>query len=370
MIYLVGAGLTQNPSAGSKATDFYQLYREVVRGDFTTGATSLLYSGTGSIVISDIPSNMVIERAGLFWVCEEYAPTGDLNWGYFNGNYITGTQLAYDCDNCWDPIDMSTLYYADVTPYVSGNGTYNLTGFPYPGGFAPVEGADGATLVIIYCDPQGSLPKKTISIYAGAVELVDCGPEGTSWLQTGFTATNPVTNAKYAISVANTQMGSSNYFYLNGNLMGYMYGEDHPGPAWDHWYGDATALIPGGSTSVSWEVYSSGIDCIEPVLSIVSVTSTDALTSDCSSLGSEEREPGRERGLFLLSSLPGKDRAIRLLSVGASGTEFLVVNATGSVVKEGVVPQDGEFRFSLRDIAPGVYALVWDGKGRGSFLVR
>ena len=370
MVYLLGAGLTQNPCAGTKATDFYQLYREVVRGDFTSGATSLLETGAGSIVISDIPANMVVERAGLFWVCEEYWPTGDLNWGYFNGNYITGIQLAYDCDNCWDPVDMSTLYYADVTPYVSGNGTYNLTGFPYPGGFYPVEGADGATLVIIYCDPQGNLPKKTISIYAGAVELMDCGPLSTWWTQTGFTATDPVTDAKYAISVANTQMGSYNYFYLNNTFMGYMYGLDHPGPAWDHWYGDATSLIPGGSTSVEWYVSSDGGDCIEPVLSIISVTSTDALTSDCSALGGEEQEPSQESGLFLLSSVSGKDRLVRLLSVGAAGTEFLLVSATGSVVKRCVVPQDGEFSLSLSDVNPGVYTLVWAGKGRGRFLVR
>ncbi len=312
---------------------------------------------------------MVIERAWLFWVCEEYTPTGDLNWGYFNSNYITGTQIAWDCDNCWDPVDKSTLYYRDVTAYVAGNGTYSLSGFPYPGGYMAYEGADGATLLIIYCDPQGNLPKKTISVYTGAVELMDCGPQQTSWNQTGFTATNPVTNARYAISVANTQMGSSNYFYLNSTFMGYMYGLDHPGPTWDHWQGDATALVPGGSTSVNWIVSSSGTDCIEPVLSVISVTSTDALTSDCS-LGGDESAPPPNNGLFLLSGIAGRGGTIKLLSAGATGTEFLLVSATGSVIKSLVVPSEGEFTVSVRDLGPGVYTIVWAGAGRGSFVIR
>ncbi|MEO0181829.1 MAG: hypothetical protein ABIM74_10195 [candidate division WOR-3 bacterium] len=368
-ICLIGAGLKEGPRAEAKATNFSEAYREVVRGDFTTGATSLLYSGSGTIFISDIPPGMVIERAWLVWVCEEYWPTGDLNWGYFNGNYITGTQIAYDCDNCWDPVDMSTLYYADVLPYITGNGTYNLMGFPYPGGFQPNEGAEGATLLIIYCDPHGAMPQKTISVYTGAVELLDCGPQETSWDQYGFTATNPVTSAKYAISVANTQMGSYNFFTLNGNFMGYMYGEDHPGPAWDHWYGDATSLIPGGSTSVNWRVVSDGSDCIEPVLSVISVTSTDALTSDCS-LGGGESLSVPDKGLFLLSGTVGRDGTMRLLSEGAAGTGFYIVSATGSVVKTGRVPSEGEFRFSVRDLKPGVYSLVWAGIGKGVFVIR
>ncbi len=57
-IFLSLAGLKDGQCAEPNATDFSQFYREVVRGDFTTGAASLLYSGTGTINISDIPAGM------------------------------------------------------------------------------------------------------------------------------------------------------------------------------------------------------------------------------------------------------------------------------------------------------------------------
>ncbi len=122
---------------------------------------------------------------------------------------------------------------------------------------------------------------------------------------------------------------------------------------------------------MAWRVSSDGNDCIEPVLSVISVTSTDALTSDCSLGGDETASlPNQERGLFLLSGLAGRDGAIRLLSVGAAGTEFLLVSATGSVARALRVPSDGEFSVSVGDLRPGVYALVWAGAGRGVFVIR
>src|SRR5439155_1522787 len=43
-----------------------------------------------------------------------------------NGNTITGTSLGDTSTNCWGQ-GASRVYLADVTPYVTGDGTYTLT---------------------------------------------------------------------------------------------------------------------------------------------------------------------------------------------------------------------------------------------------
>ncbi len=189
------------------------------------------------------------------------------------------------------------LWVADVTQFVSGDGTYTLSGFPYAGGFQAYETADGASLIVLWCDPSHQEAVRTVSIYTGAVELLDddCGEiTSVTWDHGSFHADNDFQgrwSAKYAIAVANTQQGYQNVFYLNGNFMGYMQGQSHPGPAWDHWEGDVSSGygISPGTDHVTWQVSSDGADCIEPVLSVISVTTSDPVTDTvCGALGCSE----------------------------------------------------------------------------------
>jgi len=64
-----------------------------------------------------------------------------------NGNSVTGTSLGDTSTNCWGA-GTSSAYVADVTPYVTGDGTYSLTELVQPSAF----GANGASLVVLFDD--------------------------------------------------------------------------------------------------------------------------------------------------------------------------------------------------------------------------
>ena len=62
-----------------------------------------------------------------------------------NGNSVTGTSLGDTSTNCWGA-GTSSAYVADVTAYVTGDGTYSLTELVQPSAF----GANGASLVVLF----------------------------------------------------------------------------------------------------------------------------------------------------------------------------------------------------------------------------
>jgi len=153
------------------ATPLTQFYREAINGDFVAPATSL-WNGSGSITVSGIPAGATVLAAYLLYA---YQDNGGGHTGNFNGNPISGTSLGSDCTSCWGTSSTS-LYYADVTPYVTGNGTYSLSGFDALACSSGDHGAEGATLVVIYCDP--SEPKRAVTIYTGVGETECSEPYG------------------------------------------------------------------------------------------------------------------------------------------------------------------------------------------------
>ncbi|MEO0138483.1 MAG: DUF3344 domain-containing protein [candidate division WOR-3 bacterium] len=262
------------------ATPFFQLYREVVNGDFVAGGCALSSGGSCSITISGIPAGSSVVKAYLFWVTQ-----GSVTSGVFNGTPITGTLAGSDCSSCWGGYP-TNVYYADVTPYVSGNGTYSLSSFGSITCGGP--GPEGAALIVVY--GNGAETKRTITVYTGAWEWVCSG--NYTWTHTGFTATNPVTSAKYLVAFGNGQnVGSGGeYVYLNGNLItNTIDGSTGPGSGpcgngslWDVFQGSATSWIPGGATSATFSFNNSAAaDCWHITVSVLSVSSDDALTYTC-----------------------------------------------------------------------------------------
>jgi hypothetical protein len=101
--------------------------------------------GTGTISISGVSGP--VTRALLYW----HGPTNSADPAVnatvgFAGNNITGTNLGPSSDNCWG-FDNSQAYRADVTSFVSGNGSYALTNF-----IKPDAEINGASLVVFYDD--------------------------------------------------------------------------------------------------------------------------------------------------------------------------------------------------------------------------
>ena len=265
------------------ATPFFQLYREVVNGDFVASGCALSSGGSCSITISGIPAGASVVKAYLFWAVQ--SPSSSWS-GNFNGSPISGTLAGTDCSSCWSG-NPTGVFYADVTPYVPGNGTYNLSGFGSITCGGP--GPEGAVLVVVYCLPTES--KKTITIYTGAWEWYCSG--NYTWTHSGFNATNPVNSAKYMVAFGNGQNFSESateYVYLNGNLItneidgltGPGSGPCGNGSLWDVFVGSATTWIPGGATSADFSFNNAaGFDCWHITVSALSVTSTDSLTYAC-----------------------------------------------------------------------------------------
>jgi hypothetical protein len=86
-----------------------------------------------------------------------------------NGTALTGTLIGSGPDTCWG-LSNSFTFRADVTPLVTGNGTYPLTGGATGGNIL----AEGASLIAIY--QAAGLPTKTVMIADGNISM----PLGTT----------------------------------------------------------------------------------------------------------------------------------------------------------------------------------------------
>lgn len=192
----VSSGLSweDGHDAGPCATGFSQYARYVLRGNFTsTAASAYLGDGTVTLNLTTFPpgANMVV--AYLFWTGQTNVLNQFANVK-FAGNPVTGTVIAYDCSDCRGT-NYNSLYACNVTAYITGNGSYLVNGFQSLGNYVP--GVNGFTLVVVYCD-ENPTTIRTVSIWTGDIDLQDCGPPDTFWIQTGFQATHPIVDARAA----------------------------------------------------------------------------------------------------------------------------------------------------------------------------
>ncbi|MEO0146140.1 MAG: hypothetical protein ABIM19_04830 [candidate division WOR-3 bacterium] len=284
---------------GGTSLAFYAKY--VIRGNYVIGSTGLRFTGSGSINISGLPSSPEIVKAYLIY---SVVASSSQPQGFINGTPLSGVLVGSGPSPCWTESFVYT-YVADVTPVVQsvGNGTYTLTGFYNPGGDPPPGGAEGATLVVIFCD-QGNTVRSVV-VYLGAYTLnFASGPSSYTWNLANFIATNPVTSARTTLIFADgqdywneSQFGipcGLEYVYFNGYLIrSGQYGlPGGDGNLWDAVHiANAASYIPGGASSVSGSLSvdydPSWGDCITTVGHILSVSSTEAETYNCV-LSSEE----------------------------------------------------------------------------------
>lgn len=218
----------------------------------------------GVISISGIPPGATVTQAVLVW--------GILYNGELPSNAITldGHQLTANLTSnvsgtlCWS--DTATVgYAADVTPYVTGNGTYEVTNPPNgevrvdESPYGPLPYTDGASLVVFYngggannqvlsdfsyntnTDPttSESITRSFSGVRSvgGPASLTLAGPDGQSnygkiFTFTGsgeFTVTNPFNGGA-------SQEGPS---FPIGNL-------------WDDEIFDVSSILPPGQQSLTF----------------------------------------------------------------------------------------------------------------------
>jgi uncharacterized repeat protein (TIGR01451 family) len=235
--------------------------------------TGLRNRDHGSITIDGIPAGATVGRAVLVWgiLYDGDTPPNSITFG---GHKVTANVESNVSGNlCWG--DSQTIgYAADVTPYVKGNGTFDVTDPPRgetrvdndPDGTLPYT--DGATLVVFYVG--GGAQNQVMSDFS-----YDTNTDEDAAITRSFDGINSVGGAATLILAGPDGQGNSGeVFTFTGSdsitLEDTFDGSDpHDGPAfeedynslWDTDHYDVSSILPAGQTTLKFDHHSSG-DCI------------------------------------------------------------------------------------------------------------
>ncbi len=359
ILLLLGDGGVTGPfdraiKMDSKVTPMTTWYTVSLNGGYVAAGCGLKYQPAFSAIsVTTLPAGSTVRRALLYWAVQCPPPEqAAFAQGNFNGNPIVGIKVGTDVDPCWGQ-DTSWAYRADVTPFVTGNGIYNLSGFYNQGGSVPV--ATGASLFIIYENPIS--PYVTICVNEGNMDI-PIGPLGYNIIYdiTGFVALAPVT-ASLSISAQDGQISPDGPLYFNSVMINpdpVFEGQDPPiGNFWDTKTWDVSALVSDGATTATvWMTHTGNGDCVNFIASCFSVTST---------------EPANE-SVYEKVSVP--DNVLGLTPEGASG-RINLVSGLRQDVRLSVYDAGGRLVDSrnMKGLETGEYRVDFSGLGQGVFMV-
>lgn len=266
-----------------------------VHGGYTAAGIGMRNLGYGTISLTGVPAGATVKSATLMW--DVLADQSDPSFaqGSVNGTAITGTGWASGASPCW-PVGSNFSYEADVTSLVTGNGSYNLSGFatgendgadPWNVGSTPPL-LEGASLVVVY--QLASMPQAIIQIAEGATET-DSGNSATASMD-GFTVSAPA-SATTTYIVADGQEAGNTASFNGTTLPDVSFPGADPqavpnyslGNLWDTVTTDASSMVSPGDTSASMAVTGNN-DCLVWVGQVLSVASqTYAALGDSYSSG-------------------------------------------------------------------------------------
>jgi len=247
---------------------------------------------SGTIHLRGVPSGSTVIKAYLYWNFSDTAATGSASsTALFDGNLVIGNKRADSQDPCWALVGNHT-YQADVTSFVlptKPNQDYNVaitfnsatvTSGENPWLSSPGNRKlEGATLIVVFSN-------------AGtAVALYD-DLSGTEFTGTTLTVTlvHPISlrgTGLYTMSGADGQRGTTGYDNSASNEKGFFNGVQISGPpvAASDWDGAAGIPLPqlwdvhthmvtySGGAASSVVRYSSGSDCLVPVVFVLQANS-------------------------------------------------------------------------------------------------
>jgi hypothetical protein len=228
---------------------------------------------TAPINITGIPTGASVVRAFLYWGMLDNGIEASLGQLNLNGTQVTGSLIGAGPDTCWGRTNSFT-FRADVTPLVTGNGTYSITGFATGGNILQ----EGASLVVIY--QLAGLPTKTVILADGNISIPIGTATGTTSFS-GFTTAGPVSAATTFMvgdGQAN-QFGTTPVTFTGSlgslSLPGLFAGNN--GPLWDTDNFNVSSVVGPGVTSDTARITVSG-DCLLWSAQAFSVTSTAVTT--------------------------------------------------------------------------------------------
>ena len=286
-----GGTTEEQGSPDTSASLANAFYSTTINGDYVAAGVGMRGNGSGTITIAGIPSGSTIVKAVLYWAIVDTPPeNATFKNGVFNGTGITGTLIGTDGDPCWDP-NTTYAYRANVTSWVTGNGSYALTGFA-TGPSTPQTGygeattpplCEGASLVVVYSNPASAC--RDIVIYDGA-DTINETVSSVSTGMTGFTASAaPSAKTTYIVADGQDQFSDDTLFnsviiandsVLLGNTTSF---EGSDGKLWDTDTYDVSAYVSAGATSCTVKLQR-GTDCLVHIAQVFSVTGTIEVAKD------------------------------------------------------------------------------------------
>jgi hypothetical protein len=226
-----------------------------------------------SIALTGIPPGASVARAFLYWGALDNSLEPSLFGLNLNGTRVTGFLTGSGPDTCWGRASSFT-FRADVTPLVTGNGTYSLTDVPGGGAILP----EGASLVVLY--QSDGLPIKTVILADGNVSMPSGTSTGTATF-TGFVAADPVSAATtFIVGDGQLQQGAATSASFTGSLgtltIPNVFGAKD-GPLWDTETVDVSGVVGAGPGPGAATLRVLG-DCVLWSAQAFSVSSTAATT--------------------------------------------------------------------------------------------
>jgi hypothetical protein len=215
--------------------------------------------GTGSIAVEGVSGT--VTKALLYWNGPtrnglENPPDPSANATVnFAGTPVTGVNIGFASDNCWGFED-SQSYRADVTPLVTGDGTYSLSNFRKS---ADVE-INGVALIVFFNDGNTANDRNVV-LWNGNDSNILSSFDPAGWDDTLTGVPYPGSgSASLDFVVSDGQIFEDDALILNGSVLvptgAIFQGETTGGPfdaggsLWDVKSFDMTSFLSAGSNDL------------------------------------------------------------------------------------------------------------------------
>jgi hypothetical protein len=263
-------------------------YQTVFRTDVTAaGYGGMRTIGTGTISLTGVSGT--VTQALLYWhgPTDSTSPSANASVT-FAGTPITGTNIGFSADNCWD-YDNSQAYRADVTSLVTGNGGYSLANFIKQN----VE-INGASLIVFF-DDGNDTNNRDVVLFDGNDSNIENSYDADGWNVTLSGINYTSGNASIVLHVSDGQTANDAAVILNGTTPlsapgavfqgvsvpnGASAGQTNGG-LWDIKSYNVTAeLTPGPNTlTLTTGVYPDHGDCLSLVVAAINLPAGAAPTA-------------------------------------------------------------------------------------------
>jgi hypothetical protein len=259
-----------------QSDDFPQLsVSDTDVGEFGFGG--MRTDGTGSIAVSGVSGT--VTKALLYW----NGPTNSTDPAAnatvsFAGTPVTGVNIGFASDNCWGFAN-SQSYRADVTPLVTGDGTYPLSNFRKSD---DVE-INGVALIVFFNDGNTANDRNVV-LWNGNDSNIASSFDAAGWDETITGVPYPGSgSASLDFVVSDGQQATDGALVLNDSTLeeegpifegdstpGGAFVPNPPGKLWDVESFDITSLLSPGSNDLHL-TSAAASDCLSLVVAAANV---------------------------------------------------------------------------------------------------